>query len=549
MDKDTLTLPLIVENLACRFLTRQESALRDISFAVEEGQIALIAGASGCGKTTLLRCINGLIPRSYKVELSGRILLNGQDLSPKPLAEVSRVVGTLLQDPERQIVGAYVRNEIAFGLENLGIPREEIKQRIQETLEYLGIAHLVDRETFSLSGGEKQKVALAGVLVMRPDILALDEPLANLDPASAQEALMLIRRLADEGKTVLIVEHRVEDVLKLDPDFVMFMEAGKITYKGPVEGLLETADYHAVKLPAQIVISRASELGPPEEREVQPLLRTTGSALVEFDNVSFNFPGGPIVVHDVNLSINEGDIIALLGPNGAGKTTMIKHAIGLLKPTQGRVSILGRNSGELTVAQTAQTVGYVFQSPRHMLFAPSVRKELIFGPKNLKHSPEDIERNVEQALTVVGLTEEIERSPMSLSFGQQKRVTIASILAMRSKILVMDEPTAGQDFANYMSFMDSVVGLSGKNGKAYRFSAIVFITHDLDLAISFANRILLMSEGRIVDDGPPQEVLADLGQLQDCRIIPTSLLRANLENLDQTGRFMRVDALARALKG
>lgn len=384
---------------------------------------------------------------------------------------------------------------------------------------------------------------------MRPDILALDEPLANLDPASAQEALMLIRRLADEGKTVLIVEHRVEDVLKLDPDFVMFMEAGEITYKGSVEGLLETADYHAVKLPAQIVISRASELGPPEEREVQPPLRTTGSALVEFDNVSFNFPGGPTVVHDVNLSINEGDIIALLGPNGAGKTTMIKHAIGLLKPTQGRVSILGRNSGELTVAQTAQTVGYVFQSPRHMLFAPSVRKELIFGPKNLNHSPEDIERNVEQALTVVGLTEEIERSPMSLSFGQQKRVTIASILAMRSKILVMDEPTAGQDFANYMNFMDSVVGLSGKNGKAYRFSAIVFITHDLDLAISFANRILLMSEGRIVDDGPPQEVLADLGQLQDCRIIPTSLLRANLENLDQTGRFMRVDALARALKG
>jgi len=549
MHNASSSIPLVVENLSCRYLSRDDPALQDISFSVEAGQIALIAGSSGCGKTTLLRCINGLIPRSYKVEMSGRILLNGEDFSDKPLAEVSQVVGTVLQDPERQILGAYVRNEVAFGLENLGIPRQEIISRIDETLEYLGITHLQHRQTFSLSGGEKQKVALAGVLMMRPDILVLDEPLANLDPASAQEALALIRQLADEGKTFLIIEHRVEDVLKLNPDFVMFMDGGRVTYHGTVKGLLTTADFRAVKLPAHVVISRAAEIEPLETQTLPTKVHSESSELVEFEGVSFNYEGGPEVIRDVNLTIRDGDIIALLGPNGAGKTTLVKHAIGLLKPTRGRILIRGVDSTEMTVAQTAQTVGYVFQSPRHMLFAATVDKELTFGPRNLVHNPEQIEENVEQALTVVGLTEERNRSPMALSFGQQKRVSIASILAMRSDVLVMDEPTAGQDYANYMNFMDSVVGLRGGNGKAYRFSAIVFITHDLDLAISFANRVLLMSEGKIVDDGAPHKVLADFNQLARCRVIPTSLLQANLEHFDETGAFMRVEALARALKG
>jgi energy-coupling factor transport system ATP-binding protein len=549
MDTLSPSPALVVDRLTCRYLSREETALNDISFSVEAGQIALIAGSSGCGKTTLLRCINGLIPRSYKVEMSGSILLNGEDFSDKPLAEVSQVVGTVLQDPERQILGAYVRNEVAFGLENLGIPRAEIISRIDETLEYLGIAHLQTRETFSLSGGEKQKVALAGVLMMRPDILVLDEPLANLDPASAQEALVLIRQLADEGKTILIIEHRVEDVLKLNPDFVIFMEDGRVTYHGSVKGLLTTADFRAVKLPAPAVIKRAAEIELVPVQTMPVKVESEHSELVEFQGVSFNYEGGPEVIRDVSLTIREGDIIALLGPNGAGKTTLIKHAIGLLKPTRGRIIIRGVDSTEMTVAQTAQTVGYVFQSPRHMLFAPTVGEELTFGPRNLGRDPEEIEENVQQALAVVGLTAEKKRSPMALSFGQQKRVSIASILAMRSDILVMDEPTAGQDYANYMNFMDSVVGLRGGNGKAYRFSAIVFITHDLDLAISFANRILLMSEGKIVNDGHPQEVLSDFSQLERCRILPTSLLKANLEHFDETGAFLRVEALASTLKG
>ncbi|MFQ5943632.1 MAG: ABC transporter ATP-binding protein [Anaerolineales bacterium] len=540
-------MPLLVEDLTCRYLARKDPAIKDVSFSIEAGQIALIAGESGCGKTTLLRCINGLIPRSYKADLSGQILLNGEDYADRSLAELSQVIGTVLQDPERQILGAYVRNEVAFGLENLGVPRDEIVSRIEEALEYLGLFHLQSRETFSLSGGEKQKLALAGVMIMRPAILALDEPLANLDPASAREALALLRRLADEGKTVLIVEHRVEDVLAIDPDIVMYMEQGQVTYLGSADGLLKVADYRAVKLPAHVVITRAKDEVSPRQIRTRPSLSTEARDLVEFKDVSFNYSGGPTVVRDVSLSIREGDIIALLGSNGAGKTTLVKHAVGLLRPVKGQV-IFGRSdSKEMTVAEMARIVGFVFQSPRHMLFAPTVQEELAFGPTNLGHAAGEIDLNTELALAAVNLSGEAERPPLALSFGQQKRVSIAAILAMRSAILVMDEPTAGQDFANYMSIMDSVVGLSGADGQSYSFSAIVFITHDLDLALTYANRVLLMSDGEIIKDGSPEEVLSDHEALRHCRVRPTSLLEANLKHLGETGGFMRAESLAYAL--
>lgn len=548
MNANPSSPPLVIENLWCRYLTREDFALRDISFQVERGQIVLISGTSGCGKTTLLRCINGLIPRSYKAELRGRILLYGEDHSEEPLAQISQLIGTVLQDPVRQIVGAYVQNEVAFGLENMGLPRDEIIRRVDETLEYLGIGHLKHRETFSLSGGEQQKVSLAGVLAMRPDILALDEPLANLDPASAQEALGMIRWLGDEGKTILLIEHRVEDVLAVKPDLALHMEDGQVSYIGPVEGLIQTVDYRAVKLPAPVVIARvASDSQSPLPTQPVPPATLDAPALIEFQNVSFNYPDGPPVIKDVTLTIREGDVIAILGPNGAGKTTLVKHAIGLLRPTSGRVLLRGRDSTEMTVAQMAAFVGYVFQNPRHMLFAPTVREELAFGPRNLGQSPDELRTNTEHALEVVDLTAEFDRAPLALSFGQQKRVSIAAVLAMRSVVLVTDEPTAGQDYANYMGFMDAIAGLRAAGELAYRFAAILFITHDIDLAVSYANRVLLVSDGQIVADGEPSQVLADFGLLQRCRLVPSSLLKANLEHLPKTGRFMRAEALGRAL--
>ncbi|MBE3118806.1 MAG: ABC transporter ATP-binding protein [Candidatus Atribacteria bacterium] len=491
-------LPLIVENLSFRYRDREGLAIRNLSFCANPGEILLIAGASGCGKTTLIRCINGLIPRSYKGEVSGRILLHGQETSRWPLSKISQTVGTVLQDPERQILGSKVLHEVAFGLENLGMPRPEIYQRTEAALEYLKITDLRDRETFSLSGGEKQKLALAGVLAMRPSILLLDEPLASLDPASACETIDMVRRLADEGMTILMVEHRVEDVLRIHPERVMFMSDGEIRYLGGLHGLGAAVDYREVKLQAKVIMERAKADRPPVEIHILPGVTSSGSGpepIVKFENVAFGYDERE-VLHGIDLEIKRGDVIAVLGPNGAGKTTFVKHAIGLLKPKSGRVLVDGRDTREASVAQIASTLGYVFQSPSHMLFAPTVREELAFGPKNLKHPKEEIEKEVKEALQIVNLADKENDPPLALSFGQQKRVSIAAILSMRSRILIMDEPTAGQDYFNYMNFMDAILQLPG-------FEAILFITHDVDLAVIYANRVLLVADGRIVADGSP----------------------------------------------
>ena len=533
---------LSVDNLEFRYRSRTEPSIRNISFDVNAGDLLLIAGASGCGKTTLVRCINGLIPRSYKGELHGQIQAKGKDTSKLSLSQISQMVGTVLQDPERQILGTRVLSEVAFGLENLGWSRKDIIASADEALDHLGITRLRDRETFNLSGGEKQKVALAGVLAMHPSILLLDEPLASLDPASAQETLALVRNLADEGMAVLMVEHRVEDVLKIHPNRVMFMMNGEIRYLGDSDGLSKVVDYHEVKLPAKMIIEMAANDAPPATiRPDRTLPQGDNSEptkpLIHFENVGFGYGTDPEVLHGITLDINPGDVIAVLGANGAGKTTLVKHAIGLLKPKSGQVMVAGHDTHEISVAQIASTIGYVFQSPSHMLFAPTVHEELAFGPTNLGHAPDVVEKEVTEALQIVNLTGMEKDPPLALSFGQQKRVSIAAILAMRSRVLVMDEPTAGQDYKNYMSFMDSILQLPS-------FQAILFITHDIDLAVVYANRVLLVNDGRVVADGRPDEVLNDFNRLAACRLVPTSLLQANLDYLPQTGHFMRAEALA-----
>ncbi len=532
--------PLVVDNLSFRYRDRQGTAIHNASFEANPGEVLLIAGASGCGKTTLVRCINGLIPRSYKGEMEGKILVFGEEVKDWKLSQISQKVGTVLQDPERQILGTKVLNEIAFGLENLGMSRSEIFTRVDEALEFLKITHLRERETFNLSGGEKQKVALAGILAMRPSIVLLDEPLASLDPASAQDTLDAVRALADQGLSILMVEHRVEDVLRIRPERVMYMSDGEVRYLGDVAGLSRVVNYREVKLPAEDIVERAKLDTPPAEITVLPGAvgkAAEKEALVQFENVAFGYDIDREVLHGLNIDINSGDVIAVLGPNGAGKTTFVKHAIGLLKPKSGRVLVDGHDTREASVAQIAHTLGYVFQSPSHMLFAPTVREELAFGPTNMKHAKEQIGLEVKEALKIVNLSEKENDPPLALSFGQQKRVSIAAILAMHSKILVMDEPTAGQDYQNYMNFMDSILQMPA-------FEAILFITHDVDLAAIYANRILMINDGKLVADGKPQDVLRDFDRLRANRLIPTSLLALNLKRFGMTGRFMRAEALA-----
>src|SRR6185503_14756558 len=284
--------PLVIENLSFRYRDRQGAAIHNISFDAKPGEVLLIAGASGCGKTTLIRCINGLIPRSYKGEMSGRVMVLGEEVKDWPLSRISQRIGTVLQDPERQILGTKVLNEVAFGLENLGLPREEIYERVQASLDLLEISHLKERDTFTLSGGEKQKVALAGVVAMRPSILLLDEPLASLDPASAWDSLNTIRLLANQGMTVLMVEHRVEDVLRIQPERVMFLSDGEVRYLGNLSGLSKVVNYREVKLPAEDIVERAKADPVPAAIQLLPTAAVTArekEALVKFENVGFGY--------------------------------------------------------------------------------------------------------------------------------------------------------------------------------------------------------------------------------------------------------------------
>ena len=539
--------PLVIDSLTFKYKTRPELALENVSLELKQGELLLIAGSSGCGKTTLARCINGLIPRSYRGERSGKVLLYGREVSDMPIPEMAQMVGTLLQDPERQIVASNVFNEIAFGPENLGLPRGEILTRVDQALKRLNLEYLRERETFNLSGGEKQKVALAGVLTMNPSILLLDEPLASLDPASAHEALEVFRSLADEGKTVVLVEHRVEDAIDAKPDRLLYMEDGRIKYLGGIKDLPKEIDHTKVKLPAPWVVQRVKALDAVAKEPPKPQPGERGEPLVVFEDVSFQYDSDlPFILQDVNLKIYPGDLIAVLGPNGAGKSTLVKHAIGLLKPTKGRVLVEGQDTRKMSVAQIARTLGYVFQSPTHMLYAPTVREELEFGPKNLQFDPMLIPRFVEESVSTVNLKGFEEYPPLGLSFGQQKRTTIAAVLAMRSKILIMDEPTAGQDFANYTHFMNTMCDVSedAQSVLSANFAATLFITHDLDLAVTYANRVLLFGDRHIVADGAPQEVLKDEELLLKYRVRPTSLLRLNLGLYAQTGRFLPAESLA-----
>ena len=548
----TGSAPLVeVDGLTFRYRRASEPAIRDVSLALGPGEILLVAGPSGCGKSTLVRAINGLIPHAYPGELAGSVRVGGRSTTELKLRDIALSVGTVLQDPAKQIVGATVEAELAFGPENLGLPRTEIRQRIDTTARQAAIEPLLGRETAALSGGERQLLAMAGILMMQPRTYVVDEPLANLDPRTAARLLGILRHLADEGHGVVIVEHRVEEALELRPDRVLYLDQGITRYLGPVDGFLRIADPQAVKLPFEVILerARADQLATPAQSNA-PNAATAhaGSAAsppsgepprLAFDRVDVSIGEHPIL-HEVDARLGRREVVAILGPNGSGKTTAFRAAMQLLPVRAGRILVDGADSAGRGTADLATVFGYVFQSPSQMLFARTVRDELVFGPTNLHRDPATFDALIAECLRRTALDQLddiLERPPLSLSFGQQKRLALAIALALQPATLILDEPSAGQDHRTAEAFMREVLAIPG-------LESVYFITHDVDLALTHADRILLLRDGRIVADGPPKEVIVDEARWRDCNLTTTSLMQANAHWGRPDDRFLDSDALA-----
>jgi energy-coupling factor transport system ATP-binding protein len=534
---------IVFDNVTYTYPAAETPALSDINLTVQEGEILLITGPTGSGKTTLCSCVNGFVPHFFGGNLKGRILVEGQDTRNTTVGVLSSRVGLLFQDPFSQLVSATVEDEVAFGPENLGLPIEEIRNRVDESLRYVRLDKYRENPPSALSGGQQQACALAAIIAMKPDVYVLDEPTSNLDPIGTSMIFNLIKELAEkEKKTIIIVEHKLAQLVDV-VHRVIVLKDGRIAVSGkPREVLGERAEYldtlglhpprlsllarklqsYGLKLdtvPLTLdesceVLSKALKRGPSGASTHSRLnssakANTTGDPVIQVRDLTYQYPTGTVALKRVTFDVNKGDFIAIIGQNGSGKTTLAKHFNGLLKPTSGSVTVFGLDVATTPSYSLVARVGYVFQNPNHQLFSTKVSEELVFGCRNMGLSPETTKQRVQEAAKLLEIENYLNERPYSLGQGEKQRVAIAAILAMNPDVLVIDEPTTGQDPRRSREIMDLMDKLHSA-GKT-----IVIITHDMDLVCEYAKRVIVMNDGIILTEGSPREVFAKADILRE----------------------------------
>ena len=513
-----------------KYRSQVEPTLRHVNLTIHAGEKVLIVGPSGSGKSTLAHCINGLVPFSFPGESTGSLSVKGKDPAKEGIFGMSKLVGTVLQDTDGQFIGLTVAEDIAFALENDCVPQEELFPRVDEVAETVDVKSLLDHAPTELSGGQKQRVSMAGVMIDDVDILLFDEPLANLDPATGKRAIDLIDKISKTtGKTVLIIEHRLEDALYRDVDRIVVVGDGEIVAdrkpdellctdvlekEGIREPLYITALKHAgctVKAESLPQHIESMDLAPyrekvrgwyqkaqlpPERKQTEPVL--------EVKDLSFSYVPGKKVLQDIHFRIEKGEMLSIVGKNGAGKSTLSNLICGFINPDQGEILLEGSDISGLSIKERGEVIGLVMQNPNQMISKPMIFDEVALGLTVRGVPEEEIRERVNETLKICGLYPFRNWPVSALSFGQKKRVTIASILVMNPRVLILDEPTAGQDFRHYTEIMEFLKDINERLG-----ITIIMITHDMHLMLEYTDRAIVIADGRMIADDAPARVLTD----------------------------------------
>lgn len=540
-----------VRDLRYSYPNATSQALKGVDLTIDKGEFILLTGPSGCGKTTFCRTLNGLIPHFYNGDMEGEVTVAGFNIREHPTYKLAQHVGLIFQNPDNQIFALTVEKDVAFGLENQGIPKDKMREEIGWALKTAGIDHLKDRATHEMSGGQKQRLAIASILAMKPKVLVLDEPTSFLDPLGAERIFRVLDTLNKEYEmTILLIEHRV-DLATQYVDRVIIFSDGQITNQGSPEKVFtdEATRLAGVGIPRVIelnhrlkskgIILERTPLNPimlveqlrdrmervnANSKAVDPGLDLyTGeqwiNPIIEVEGVSFSYPGVDKALDDVSLTIHKGEFVAIMGENGAGKTTLVKHLNGLLRPLEGCIKIDGADISDLSVANLARQVGLVFQNPDDQLFSENVEEEISFALSNFGFGSEVIEKRVDWALNLLDLERYRKSSPFILSGGERKRVALGSVLAWDPEIVVLDEPTIGQDYAQKERLRHFLMQLRTQ-GKT-----IVIVTHDVEFVAECRPRIVLMANGKILADGPIKKVMTDKGAMARASVAPPEIAK------------------------